>query len=103
MKRGILIGIAGGSGSGKTLVAETIIRDLGSSEVVILRQDSYYRNLTEVRRAYDDVPNFDHPDALDLELLETHCEALLAGRSVQLPTYVFTVPRRTGAAHVAGP
>jgi uridine kinase len=99
----VLIGIAGGSGSGKTLVAETLIRELGSDRVVVLRQDSYYRNITEVRRDLDGVPNFDHPDALDLALLESHVLALLHGHPIQQPLYDFTVHRRTGETTVVGP
>ena len=102
-KRGILIGIAGGSGSGKSSVAEALIRELGSDRVVILRQDSYYRNIDAVRRPGEPIPNFDHPDALDLELLHEHCTELLESRPIQQPVYDFSVHTRTGSTSIAGP
>lgn len=89
MKR-ILIGIAGGTGSGKTLVARTIVRELGSSRVAILDQDSYYRDLDEIPVAERDLRNFDHPDAFDGELLRRHVRDLLAGTPVAQPIYDYT-------------
>src|SRR5439155_21204068 len=85
MARRILIGIAGGSGSGKTLVARTIVRELGSDRVVVIDQDSYYRNLEDVPLRDREARNFDHPDAFDHELLKTHIRDLLAGRSIEDP------------------
>ncbi len=102
-KRGILIGIAGGSGSGKSSVAEALIHELGSDRVVILRQDSYYRNIDEVRRPGEPIPNFDHPDALDLELLHRHCEELLQGLPIQQPVYDFSTHSRAGSTAIEGP
>src|ERR1041385_7694030 len=103
VQRGILIGIAGGSGSGKTLVAERLIEGIGSKRVVILRQDSYYRNIETVRRPGEAVANFDHPDALDLDLLHDHCRDLLEGRTVHQPLYDFATHSRTGETLVVGP
>ena len=99
-KRGILIGIAGGSGSGKSSVAEALIHELGSDRVVILRQDSYYRNIDAVRRTGEPIPNFDHPDALDLELLHEHCAELLEGRAIEQPLYDFSTHSRAGATPI---
>jgi uridine kinase len=90
MSKRILIGIAGGSGSGKTLVARTIVRDLGSSRVVILDQDSYYRDLDDIPLAERDLRNFDHPDAFDNQLLRSHVKDLLQGRTIQQPIYDYT-------------
>ncbi len=90
MSKRILIGIAGGSGSGKTLVARTIIRDLGSSRVAIVDQDSYYRDLDDIPVADRDLRNFDHPDAFDNELLRAHVKDLLEGRTVEQPIYDYT-------------
>src|SRR5438094_377908 len=70
MARRILIGIAGGSGSGKTLVARTIVRELGSDRVVVIDQDSYYKNLEDIPLRDREARNFDHPDAFDNDLLE---------------------------------
>lgn len=91
----ILIGIAGGSGSGKTLVAKTIFRELGSDRVVIIDQDSYYKDLEDVPTGDRDQRNFDHPDAFDSELLKKHIRALLKGESVEQPIYDYTRHART--------
>jgi len=90
MSKRILIGIAGGSGSGKTLVARTIVRDLGSSRVAILDQDSYYRDLDDIPLADRDLRNFDHPDAFDNDLLKAHVKDLLEGRTIEQPIYDYT-------------
>ena len=90
MSKNILIGIAGGSGSGKTLVARTIVRDLGSSRVTIVDQDSYYRDLDDIPIADRDLRNFDHPDAFDNDLLKEHVRKLLAGESIEQPIYDYT-------------
>src|SRR6266436_7024745 len=79
MRPRILIGIAGGSGSGKTLVARTIVRELGSDRVVIIDQDSYYKNLEAIPHQERVGRNFDHPDAFDNDLLKRHVSELLAG------------------------
>jgi len=87
MSKRILIGIAGGSGSGKTLVARTIVRDLGSSRVAIIDQDSYYRDLDDIPIADRDLRNFDHPDAFDNDLLKQHIRRLLDGETIAQPIY----------------
>jgi len=94
MSRRILIGIAGGSGSGKTLVARTIVSDLGSDRVVIIDQDSYYKNLEDIPFRDREVRNFDHPDAFDNELMLHHVRELLAGRPVAQPIYDYSQHRR---------
>src|SRR5215831_19522018 len=94
MSRRILIGIAGGSGSGKTLVARTIVSDLGSDRVVIIDQDSYYRKLEDIPFRDREARNFDHPDAFDNELLKHHIRELLAGREVEQPIYDYAEHRR---------
>jgi uridine kinase len=87
MARRILIGIAGGSGSGKTLVARTLVREIGSDRVVVIDQDSYYRNLEDIPFGDRDARNFDHPDAFDGELLKRHIRDLLDGRPIEQPVY----------------
>src|SRR5262245_10749780 len=94
MSRRILIGIAGGSGSGKTLVARNIVRELGSDRVVIIGQDSYYRDLENIPFRDREVRNFDHPEAFDNELLRRHVRDLLEGRAVEQPIYDYTEHRR---------
>jgi uridine kinase len=94
MTRRILIGIAGGSGSGKTLVARNIVRELGSDRVVIIDQDSYYKDLEDIPSRDRDTRNFDHPDAFDNDLLKRHMRDLLEGREVEQPIYDYTEHRR---------
>ncbi|MDI6808924.1 MAG: uridine kinase [Candidatus Eisenbacteria bacterium] len=94
MKRGILIGIAGGSGSGKTLVADTIFEELGPRKVVIVRQDSYYKDLKGVPWEERVKRNYDHPDAFDSELLTSHLRHLLSGEQVEQPIYDFQAHAR---------
>jgi uridine kinase len=94
MARRILIGIAGGSGSGKTLVSRTIVRELGSDRVVVIDQDSYYKNLEDIPYRDREARNFDHPDAFDNELLKRHVRDLLDGRPVEEPIYDYSQHRR---------
>jgi len=95
MSRRILIGIAGGSGSGKTLVARTIVRELGSKRVVVIDQDSYYKDLEQVPFRDREARNFDHPDAFDSELLRQHVRELLEGHPIEQPVYDYSLHRRT--------
>jgi len=90
MEKPILIGIAGGSGSGKTLVSRRIFEDLGSDKVTIIEQDNYYKDLGQLSLEERMKINFDHPDALDNELLLKHLKKLLAGHSIEQPLYDFT-------------
>ncbi len=92
--RRILIGLAGGSGSGKTLVARTIVRELGTDRVVIIDQDSYYKNLEDIPLRDRDARNFDHPDAFDNELLKRHVRELLDGHPIAQPIYDYSEHRR---------
>ena len=102
MARRILIGIAGGSGSGKTLVARTIVRELGSDRVVVIDQDSYYKNLEDVPLRDRDSRNFDHPDAFDQQLLEQHIRDLLDGSPIEQPIYDYTEHRRLPETRAIG-
>ncbi|MFI5372337.1 MAG: uridine kinase [Candidatus Eisenbacteria bacterium] len=100
--RRILIGIAGGSGSGKTLVARNIVRELGSDRVVIIDQDSYYKNLDDIPFRDREARNFDHPDAFDNELLKHHIRELLAGHEVEQPIYDYAEHRRLDETRTIG-
>jgi len=102
MVRRILIGIAGGSGSGKTLVARTIIRELGSDRVVVIDQDSYYKDLDDIPLRDRDARNFDHPDAFDGEMLKRHVRDLLEGLPVEQPIYDYSQHRRLGETRTIG-
>ena len=90
----LIIGISGGTGSGKTTVANRILESVQASEVVFIQQDSYYRNLKDLPLDYRSVANFDHPDALDNDLLVNHIRKLRAGESVELPIYDFRTHTR---------
>jgi len=87
--RRVLIGIAGGSASGKTLVARRVTEQLGSRKVVIIKQDSYYRNLEDLPLEERSRQNFDHPDAFDRELLAEQLRILLEGGAIRMPIYDF--------------
>ena len=98
----MIIGISGGTGSGKTTVAHKIIMSVGSENVVYLQQDSYYRNLGDMPIDLRHKVNFDHPDAFDTELLVNHLEALRAGESIEQPVYDYaTFSRKTETLQVA--
>ena len=97
----LIIGICGGTGSGKTTVANRILESVSADEVVFIQQDSYYRNLTDLPLDYRNVANFDHPDALDNDLLVNHVRRLKAGEPVELPLYDFrTHSRMNETRHV---
>ncbi|MCA9740450.1 MAG: uridine kinase [Deferribacteres bacterium] len=101
--KSILIGIAGGSGSGKTLVAKRIIEEISSEDVVLIEQDSYYRDLSHLSVAERAQSNFDHPDAIDGELMIQQIRDIIEGRPVEQPIYDFTTHTRTHETrHISG-
>lgn len=91
----ILLGIAGGTGSGKTTLADKLTRSFGSDEVSILRHDNYYKRHDEMCYEERSKLNYDHPDAFDTELLCEHIKALKEGRSIQMPVYDYSVHNRS--------
>lgn len=96
----MIIGICGGTGSGKTTVANRILETVSKDEVVFLQQDSYYRNLDEMPLDYRQKRNFDHPDAIDNDLLVEHVRTLKRGEAAELPIYDFkTHSRREATLH----
>ncbi|UCF40155.1 MAG: uridine kinase [Gemmatimonadota bacterium] len=99
----IVIGVAGGSGSGKTTVVQEIIRALGREQVTFIQHDSYYYDRSQVPPAERIHINYDHPDALETPLLVEHLRQLKEGRSVEVPVYDFTEHARTGATVRAEP
>lgn len=94
MKPHILIGIAGGSGSGKTLVAKRIFDELGSDKVVIIQQDSYYKDLGHLTLEERKSQNFDHPDSFDHVFLTRQLKDLLSGKSIDQPVYDYGIHSR---------
>lgn len=85
----MVIGICGGTGSGKTSVANRLLKSVKAGDVVYLQQDSYYRNLNDLPLDFRRAVNFDHPDAVDNDLLVEHLKALKNGQQVELPVYDF--------------
>ena len=90
----MIIGISGGTGSGKTTVANRILESVSASEVAFIQQDSYYRNIKDLPLDYRQIANFDHPDALDNDLLVNHVRKLKAGEMIELPLYDFRTHMR---------
>jgi uridine kinase len=86
----LVIGIAGGSGSGKTTVTNAILDSLDKSRVVVIQHDSYYRDLSTYGGATPAEINFDHPDSLETDLLIRHIQDLRAGKPIEEPIYNFT-------------
>lgn len=86
----VLIGVAGGSGSGKTTVVRRIVEAIGHGDVVVLHHDSYYRDGSHLPMEERVKVNYDHPDSLETGLLIEHLEALLAGRAIEMPVYDFS-------------
>jgi uridine kinase len=86
----MIIGICGGTGSGKTTVARRILDNVRDECVIFLQQDSYYRNLGDMPIELRHQINFDHPDALDNDLFINHVKALRAGEAIEMPVYDFS-------------
>lgn len=86
-KKTIIIGISGPSGSGKSLLANTIVNELGSDQVVVISEDSYYKDRSDLPFEERANINYDHPNAFDHELLCNHLTQLQKGNSVEVPIY----------------
>lgn len=86
----LVIGIAGGTGSGKTTVAMAILERTGADQVAYIQHDSYYRDLSDLPPAQRENTNFDHPNSLESDLMITHIRQLKAGEAVEVPNYDFT-------------
>ena len=98
-----LIGLAGGTGSGKTTVANAIVKRVGQERIAILSHDSYYRDFVDLPKDILDRQNFDHPDSLESELLVRHLKALKQGMVVETPIYDFKVHRRAAESRRVEP
>ncbi len=90
----VIIGIAGASASGKSLIANTVYRELkakvGDDQIGVITEDSYYRDQSHLSMEERVKTNYDHPNALDHDLLCDHLEQLLAGQAVDVPVYSYT-------------
>ena len=93
--RPVVLGVAGGSGSGKSTVVREVCRILGERVSTVLHHDSYYRDLAHLPFPEREGVNFDHPDAFDTSLLVQHLQALKGGQPVQKPVYDYVESART--------
>lgn len=91
----LVIGVAGGSGSGKTTVAEIVLQQVGRQRIAFLQHDSYYRELTSLSLSQRATVNFDHPDSLESEMMREHILGLKDWQPVEVPVYDFTTHSRT--------
>ncbi len=99
----IVIGIAGGSGSGKTTVAQAILQRVGPDRIAYIQHDSYYKDLTGLPPAQRAEVNFDHPNSLETDLLISHIEQLKAGYPIDVPIYDFSTDSRTDKTYKVNP
>jgi uridine kinase len=99
----IIIGVAGGSGSGKTTVVRRIVESIGDEQVTVLEHDRYYRDRDDLRLEERAALNYDHPDSLETDLLVRHVEALRSGRTVDVPMYDFSRYARKRTTQTAAP
>jgi uridine kinase len=91
----MFIGICGGTGSGKTTIARSIVDAVGAERVVLVEQDSYYRNLADMPLDERHQANFDHPDSIDSDMLVNHLVRLKQGLTVEMPLYDFVTHTRS--------
>ncbi len=99
----VVIGIAGGSGSGKTTVLQRIIREFGADPIAVLDHDAYYHDLSHLSPEERAQFNFDHPDALETDLMRTHLDRLVEGKAVEKPVYDFTSHTRSDDTETVEP
>ena len=91
----LIIGIAGGTGCGKTTVVDQIVEEFPPGEVGVISQDSYYRDLSHLSLKERKKTNFDHPKSIDFDLLESHLKLLSKGQPIEQPVYSFLECNRT--------
>jgi uridine kinase len=91
----IIIGVAGGTGSGKTTVTQEILRRVGQARIAYIPHDAYYRPLAHLPPNLREQVNFDHPDSLETDLLVEHLELWRSGQAIEVPVYDFTTHMRT--------
>jgi len=99
----MFIGICGGTGSGKTTIARAIVDAVGAERVVLIEQDSYYRNLADMPLDERHQANFDHPDSIDSDMLVDHLMRLKQGLTVEMPLYDFVTHTRSDRIEIIEP
>jgi len=103
MQPPVVIGVAGGTGSGKTTVSQAILERVGPQRIAFIQHDSYYKDLSHLSLEARAHVNFDHPESLDNELLVQHLDALCDNQSVAVPEYDFARHNRSGVAQHVEP
>jgi uridine kinase len=99
----VTIGVAGGSGSGKTTVSTAILERVGTEHIAYMEHDAYYKDIRDLPYADSQPINFDHPDSLETDLLIEHIQQLKRGQAVAVPIYDFTTNSRTDRVRVVEP
>ena len=99
----LIIGIAGGTGCGKTTVVNTILNELPEGEVGVISQDSYYKDTSHLSYEERVAINFDHPQSIDFKLLAKHLKLLRQGKAIEQPIYSFVEHNRTGNSIITKP
>ena len=99
----MIIGICGGTGSGKTTIARKIVEAVGKENVVLVEQDSYYRNLADMPLDERRQANFDHPDSIDSDMLVNHIRRLKQSLTVEMPLYDFKTHTRSDKIEIIEP
>ena len=99
----LIIGIAGGSGSGKTTVAQSILQRVGPERIAYLQHDEYYKDLSGLPPTQRAAINFDHPNSLETSMLVQHIERLKQGQPVKVPIYDFSTHSRTNQTFTVNP
>src|SRR5688572_29768186 len=99
----MIIGICRGTGSGKTTIARKIVEAVGARNVVLVEQDSYYRNLADMPLDERHQANFDHPDSIDSDMLVNHIKRLKQGEKAEMPLYDFKTHTRSNKIEIIQP
>jgi uridine kinase len=99
----MIIGICGGTGSGKTTIARAIVDAVGRENVVLVEQDAYYRNLADMPLDERHQANFDHPDSIDSEMMVNHIKRLKQGQPIEMPVYDMVTHTRSDRVEIIEP
>ena len=103
MSEVIIVGISGPSASGKSLLANTILNELGTTRVTVIPEDSYYNDLTHLSMEERADVNYDHPNAFDHKLLAQHLQQLMDGEDIEMPVYDFSLHNRSAETKTIHP